>query len=164
MIFTEKTQFKYGDVDLYFLNKKEVFLLPESSIVTSHCFPVLKDQVLLTINHRGVDIIGGHIEKGETPEQALIREAKEEASILPINYEIIGGILVDNTNAPLAIKNGYPIKGIELFYKVSNFDILEFNYSHESSGRIFIHKDEVQAQHHKWRIAYQMVLNSCFNH
>lgn len=162
MIFTEKTQFKYGEVDLYFLDKNEVLSYPHSSIITSHCFPIFGNEVLFTINHRGIDIIGGHIEKGETPEQALIREAMEEASIIPINYEIIGGILVDNTNAPLAMKNGYPDKGIELFYKVTKFDVLDFNKSHESTDRIYIDRKDVREKHHKWRKAYQIVLDSCF--
>lgn len=162
MIFTEKTQFKYGKVDLYFLNKEEVLSFPHSFIITSHCFPILNDDVLFTINHRGIDIIGGHIEKDETPEQALIREAREEASIIPLNYEVIGGILVDNSNAPLAMENGYPEKGIELFYKVTQFEILDFNISHESTDRVFINKNNVREKHHKWRKAYQAVLDSCF--
>lgn len=65
MIFTEKTQFKYGEIGFYFLDKEEVLSFPHSSIVTSHCFPILNNDVLFTINHRGVDIIGGHIEKGQ---------------------------------------------------------------------------------------------------
>jgi len=162
MIFTENTQFKYGEVGLYVLDKEEVLAMPSDSIVTAHCFPVFQDHVLFTINHRGIDIIGGHIEKGETPEEALIREAREEASIIPGKYEVIGGILVDNSNAPQAMEKGYPVKGVELFYKITEFEMLPFNHSHESTDRVMIHKDEVSDKHHKWRQAYQLVLDACF--
>ena len=162
MIFTEHTQFKYGEVGLYVLDKEEALSMSSDSIVTAHCFPVFQDHVLFTINHRGVDIIGGHIEKGETPEQALIREAQEEASIIVGAYEVIGGILVDNSNAPKAMEKGYPVKGVELFYKITEFEMLPFNHSHESTDRIMVHKDDAHQKHHKWREVYQLVLDTCF--
>lgn len=60
------------------------------------------------------------------------------------------------------MKNGYPEKGIELFYKVTQFELLDFNISHESTDRVFINKNDVSERHHKWRKAYQTVLDSCF--
>jgi 8-oxo-dGTP pyrophosphatase MutT (NUDIX family) len=30
---------------------------------------------------KGIDLIGGHIDPGETPEQAAVREAREEANV-----------------------------------------------------------------------------------
>ncbi|MBI1777553.1 MAG: NUDIX domain-containing protein [Proteobacteria bacterium] len=36
------------------------------------------------------DILGGHIEAGETPPEALIREVEEEAGVTPTAFEAIG--------------------------------------------------------------------------
>lgn len=40
--------------------------------------------------------VGGHIEKGETPEQALIREIKEETNLDVISYKFRGTLLFIN--------------------------------------------------------------------
>ena len=36
------------------------------------------------------DLPGGHLKVGETPDQALIRELKEELGIVPIRFELLG--------------------------------------------------------------------------
>ena len=51
---------------------------------------VVKDGKVLLVHHRKLGMwlaIGGHIEEDETPEAAIIREAKEEAGI---DIEIVG--------------------------------------------------------------------------
>lgn len=50
------------------------------------------NQILLARKKRGFGVgkyngVGGKLEKNETPEQAMIREAKEEIDVVPIQYE-----------------------------------------------------------------------------
>ena len=40
--------------------------------------------------------VGGHIEKGETPDEALIREVKEETNLTLLSYEMRGIIYFQN--------------------------------------------------------------------
>ncbi|MCI8412102.1 MAG: 8-oxo-dGTP diphosphatase [Clostridia bacterium] len=53
------------------------------------------DEILLAMKKRGFGIgkyngIGGKIEKGETPEEAMIREAQEEVLVTPTKYDKVG--------------------------------------------------------------------------
>jgi 8-oxo-dGTP pyrophosphatase MutT (NUDIX family) len=67
--------------------------LPEATLCTAvYCLAILPDikQVVLTRNHRGWEMLGGHIEPGETIEQALIRECLEEGGFAPENYQLFG--------------------------------------------------------------------------
>ncbi len=58
---------------------------------TAFAFAFLDDRMLLThLKKRGWDIPGGHIEPGESPEQAAIRETLEEAGVLVEPVQLIG--------------------------------------------------------------------------
>ena len=58
---------------------------------------VIQDNKILLIKKNGgpyngkLDLPGGTIEFGETPEEALMRELKEEVGITPTNYSLFDG-------------------------------------------------------------------------
>lgn len=58
------------------------------------------DKILLALKKRGFGSgkfngIGGKIQNGETPEEAMVRETKEEINVTPTKYEKVGEILFD---------------------------------------------------------------------
>lgn len=54
------------------------------------CVAMYQDKIVLTRNHRGWEFLGGHIEKGETVEGALRREAMEEGGFKIDRCELFG--------------------------------------------------------------------------
>lgn len=54
-----------------------------------------EEEILLAMKKRGFGAgkyngVGGKLEEGETPEMAMIREAKEEINVIPTKYEKVG--------------------------------------------------------------------------
>ena len=72
--------------------------LPKYPITTPFTFPVYKNGkiVLIKDKNRWWNPVGGHIEKGETWKEALIREAREEAGVEidPLSIKIYGYVLI----------------------------------------------------------------------
>ena len=67
---------------------------------TTLCLLKKDNKILLAMKKRGFgegkyNGVGGKIEKGETPEQAMIRETEEEISVTPTKYEKVGTIEFD---------------------------------------------------------------------
>lgn len=67
---------------------------------TTLCILKRDDKILLAMKKRGFAAgkyngIGGKVELGETPEQAMIRETKEEINVTPTKYENMGYIEYD---------------------------------------------------------------------
>jgi len=67
--------------------------------------PLRNDRILLGLRapHRKSfancwDVIGGHVEAGETAEAAFLRELGEEIGITPTRYEDLGTWIVDGPN------------------------------------------------------------------
>ena len=155
----EKTM--YGDAVVYlkFIPATE-YLKMEGAVPSSvHGFPIKNDSILFTVNPRGIDIIGGHIEKGETSEIALIRESDEEASIKPTDFTLIGAIEVDNRDNPKAIEAGYPPKGYQLFYAIKHYETFPFEATHECTSRQYVKIEDIQKTHHKWLKTHENILD-----
>lgn len=69
-------------------------------LVTTLCLLKKENEILLAMKKRGFgegryNGVGGKIEEGETPEQAMIRETEEEISVTPTKYEKVGLIEFD---------------------------------------------------------------------
>lgn len=158
----ETTFFGTSKVHLRFVTAEQYRALESPQASTSHCFPIKDGEVLFTVNPRGVDIIGGHIEKGESGDEALIREALEEACIVPRQYRLIGAIEVDNKDsAEAALARGYPLVGYQLIYAITDFEEQDFVATHECVAREYIKPEDVPARHHHWLKSHQAALDAC---
>jgi 8-oxo-dGTP diphosphatase len=118
---------------------------PDPEKVTSvhgYCFD--NNKVLLVhVAGRGFNIPGGHIEDGETPEQAFHREAFEEGYVRgDIIY--LGMIEVSSEENPLYDPNGkYPLIGYQLFYRMNITTCLPFSRENETLSRIWVEPSEI---------------------
>ena len=67
---------------------------------TTLCLLKKDNKILLAMKKRGFgegkyNGVGGKIERGETPEEAMIRETQEEIAVTPMEYEKVGIIEFD---------------------------------------------------------------------
>jgi len=67
---------------------------------TTLCYLIKDKKILLAEKQRGfgkgkLNGVGGKIEKGETPEQAMIRETQEEIFVTPTNFEKVAEVEFD---------------------------------------------------------------------
>lgn len=99
--------------------------------------------LLVNVSGRGYNYPGGHVEEGETPEQAFQREALEEGYVIG-NSEFIGMIEVNHEENPIYEPNGkYPIVGYQLFYRMNITECLPFLRENESISRIWVEPSEL---------------------
>lgn len=71
-----------------------------SALETTLCLLKEDNRILLAMKKRGFgegryNGVGGKIENGETPEEAMIRETQEEIGVTPTDYEKVGFIEFD---------------------------------------------------------------------
>ncbi len=67
---------------------------------TTLCLLKKDNEILLAMKKRGFgegkyNGVGGKIENGETPEEAMLRETQEEIAVTPVKYEKVGFLEFD---------------------------------------------------------------------
>jgi 8-oxo-dGTP diphosphatase len=111
---------------------------------TAFTFAFIEDRMLLArLVKRGWDIPGGHIEPGESPEQAVIRETIEETQVIvePVELvgvqelEVFGSLPRDGWTTPLSAT---------LFYLCRVVETLPFIPTRETAERGFLPPDFVR--------------------
>ncbi|MGI2328928.1 NUDIX hydrolase [Planococcus sp. YIM B11945] len=129
-------------ISLTWQPSKEIKETDQVTSVHGYCFDQGKI-VLVHVKGRGFNVPGGHVEKGESPEEALHREIYEEAYVEG-NASYIGAIEVDHTDNPYFIEGGlYPKIGYQLFYRVDIEACLPFLRENETLSRIWVEPEEI---------------------
>jgi 8-oxo-dGTP pyrophosphatase MutT (NUDIX family) len=86
------------------------------------------NEFVLTHNHRGWELPGGHIESGESIEDTLLRELKEEAGFNPETYKLFGyRKLTTRVPIPHAQQEGFypfPVSYIPYYAALSSLPLI----------------------------------------
>lgn len=105
-------------------------------------FAFFGDRVVLSeIEGRGWSIPSGHLQEGETPEQAMRREAQEEAGILLERMQLLGVYVLQEAD------------GSRWYAPVFLGEVAHFTAipdSSESHGVLLIPPEDVQEVYHFW--------------
>ena len=143
--------------DIHSVPKPNVFTLvqdstlPDRSLITAALSLIFDgDRLLLTkINHRGWDFPGGHLEPGESAEEAVRREIYEETAARVKGLRLFAyEKFVIHGPVPSDYKYPYPIS-YQVFY-LGFLDKLEpFKPTEEAGGRKLFSPDELK--HKDWR-------------
>ena len=83
-------------------------LPPRELCVAASCVGILDNMVVLSRTHRGWDCLGCHIEDGESVEETMRREAREEGGLRVEHFELLGFRKVTNSKVIIASQTGKP--------------------------------------------------------
>ena len=147
-------------------NTVEIFLsdeMPDASLCTAvHTFVFKDNKFLQTETREGerwfrqLDVPGGHIDEGETPEEAGIRETLEETGVRIKNTRLVAYIkITSHGEKPEILKYPFPTSYI-LFY-LCDFESEEpFEGNEETHGRVWLPFDEFEKS--KWCVENKVFL------
>lgn len=118
-------------------------VLPPHELITG-CFVLAfrGNELLLTdLKDRGWDIPGGHVEPGETPVEAALRELYEETGASVDTPEMLGYELIRLHHKPERYKYPYP-DSYMVFFSARIAKLDEFESTEETRGRAFFKPEE----------------------
>ncbi|MDX8361497.1 NUDIX hydrolase [Cytobacillus sp. IB215316] len=132
-------------------------------ITSAHGYCFSQGKILLVdVKGRGFNIPGGHVEDGESPEEAFHREAFEEGYVKG-KVEYIGAIEVSHEHNPLFKHGGkYPLVGYQIFYRMEIEECFPFQRENETSSRIWVEPEEIPYVMNDHELSLQ-VLNEALN-
>lgn len=132
-------------------------LPPIDSITACMVFAVADDgNVVLSKPARGWGLVGGHREPGESPEDCVRREAREEAAIELGELELIGHWKAEKLIDSEANRK-YPSLGYQLLYKATISRIDEFTPVLEVTDRMFVPPSDVANYHHDFENVEEVI-------
>lgn len=134
--------------------------MPPHQLVTSVHGLCFQDGMLMLVdlNDRGGDIPGGHREGDESPEEAFIREAREEGYVEG-RCTYLGVTEIDHRENPQWQPGGkYPLVGYQVYYRMDIERLLPFDAGYESKRRFFVDPAEAPRHHHNWNPALDHLL------
>ncbi|HEX9017985.1 MAG TPA: NUDIX domain-containing protein [Anaerolineaceae bacterium] len=112
---------------------------------TAFAFAFTGERMLLThLVKRGWDIPGGHIEPGESPVEAAVRETLEETRVVVEPVELIG--IQELEVFPPLPRDGWTGRlSAQIFYLCRIVEMLPFVKTEEATGRDLFTPDAVRA-------------------
>lgn len=153
----------WGNSNVLLTWKPAMTLTSDMQVTSVHAVCIQDGKVILShVLGRGYCLPGGHVELGETNEQALHRELYEEAYIRgEVSY--IGCIEVSHEENPNFDPSGkYPLIGYQAMYRVEQIECLPFLREFEAKARIWVEPTEIEHVVEDHALIFD-VINAAFN-